>query len=75
MVGEARGDGAHERALAAVAVAAAAEDHREPPAGGTELLRRLQRPLESIGRVRVVHDDEEGLARLDALEATRDRVD
>src|SRR6266508_3292471 len=61
-VAEARGDGAHERALAAVPVAAAAEDHREPPAGGTELLRRLERPLEGIGGVRVVHDDEEGLS-------------
>src|SRR6266536_1866972 len=46
-----------------------------PPPRSDELPCRLERPLERVGSVRVVHDDEEGLSGLDALEAARNRAD
>ena len=65
------GDRAHQRPLAAVAVAAGAEhaDH----AAVAELARRLQDGVERVRRVRVVDDDRERLALVDRLEAARAR--
>ena len=69
-VGEPRGDRAHQRPLAAVAVAAAAEhaDARRPRVSGA---RRAQHVLERVGRVRVVDEHRERLAGVDRLEAAR----
>ena len=68
---EPRGDLAHDRTLAAVAVAAAAEDDAEPAA--RELARGGQHALERVGRVGVVDDHEERLAGPHLLEAARAR--
>ena len=59
---------AHQRALAAVAVAAGAEDddHAGP---SRQLAGRAQHVLQRVGRVRVVDEDGEGLALVDGLEA------
>ena len=65
------GDPAHQRPLLAVAVAARAEDDGQPAVA--ELPRRAQHVLERVGRVRVVDDHRERLARLDRLEAARER--
>ena len=62
-------DLAHHRPLAAVAVAARADDDDQPPRG--HLARREQHLLQRIGLVRVVDDDAERLARVDRLEAAR----
>src|SRR6266545_441780 len=67
VVGEARGNGSHQRPLAAVTVTTAPEDHPEPAARPDELTPRLERPLERVRRVGVVHHHEESLAGLDAL--------
>ena len=60
-------DPPHQRPLAAVAVAAGAEDDREPavaePAGGADHV------LERVGSVGIVDDHREGLACVDRLEA------
>ena len=58
---------AHQRALAAVAVAARAEHHVQP--APRDLARRAQHVLERVGRVRVVHEHAEVLALVDRLEA------
>ena len=63
-VGEPPRHRAHLGALAAVAVAAAAEHHDQPPAAD-ELARRPQHVLERVGRVGVVDEHREGLAALD----------
>src|SRR5215218_2917826 len=55
LVGQARGDLAHLRALAAVAVAAAAEDAEQ--AAGRQRARRREHVLQRVGRVRVVDED------------------
>ena len=60
---------AHQRALAAVAVAARAEDHVQPTA--RDLARRAQHVLERVGRVGVVHEHAEVLALVHRLEAAR----
>ncbi len=57
-----RATSAHLRALAAVAVAAAAEHHDETPTLGHELAGRAQHVVERVGRVRVVDDHLERLA-------------
>src|SRR5262249_57553736 len=75
VVAEPRRDRAHEGPLAAVPVAATAEDDAEPPLRSDELPCRLERPLERVGSVRVVHDDEEGLSGLDTLEAAGNGAD
>ena len=63
------GRGAHERALGVVAVAARAEHAQQAPA--RERARRRQHGRDAAGRVRVVDDHAEVLARLDRLEAAR----
>ena len=55
----------HDRALATVAVPAAAEDAAEPLR--TERADRLQRALQRIGRVRVIHEPLERLPRIHRL--------
>ena len=72
-VGEPRGDLAHQRALAAVAVAAGAETH-DHAARASSAARGLQHVLERVGRVRVVDEHGEGLALVDRLEAARARA-
>ena len=62
-----RGGVAHQRALAAVAVAAGAEHHVQ--AAARDLARRAQHVLERVGRVRVVHEHAEVLALVHRLEA------
>ena len=62
-------DGAHQRPLAAIAVAARAEDRDH--AAAAELAGRLQHDVERVGRVRVVDDDGERLAHVDRLESAR----
>jgi hypothetical protein len=69
-VGQRGGRGTHERALAAVAVPAGPED-RDDAVGSREPPGRRQDVLEPVGRVRVVHQDREVLARVDGLEAAR----
>ena len=54
-VGEPRGDLAHHRPLAGIAVAAAAEHHDEPAAAMRA--ERREHGLERVGRVRVIDDD------------------
>src|SRR2546426_8194965 len=66
-VGEAGGDLAHDRALAAIAVAATPEDHAQTPP--SELARRGQHALERVGSVGIVHDDQERLSRAHLLES------
>ena len=68
-VGEPRGDLAHQRALAAIAVPAGAEHDDHPPGG--ELASRGQHLLQRIRLVRVVDDDGERLPGVDRLEAAR----
>ena len=58
---------AHERALARVAIAAAAEDHREPAAAMRA--RRRQRLAQRIGRVRVVDHRERRLRAAESFHA------
>jgi hypothetical protein len=60
-------DLAHDRPLGAVAIAAAAEDDRQPPAG--QLARRREHTLERVRRVRVVDDNEKRLTGPHLLEA------
>src|SRR3989442_4585031 len=72
-VAQASGDLAHDRPLAAVAVAPAAEDGAE--ARARELARRGQHALERVRGVGVVDHDEERLAGPHLLEPTRDRAD
>ena len=67
-IGALGGDPPHERPLAPVAIATAAEDHDEPPAG--ERPQRGERTLERIGRVRVVAQDD-AWRFADALHAAR----
>ena len=59
---------AHQRTLAAIAVAAAAEQ-RDDAAGGMQLARRGQQVAQRVVGVRVIHDHQERLAQVDALEA------
>ena len=66
-IGKRRRDASHDRALRAVAVAAAAE-HRED-ASRRNLPRRIQDVLQAVGRMRIVDDDGERLPRIDELEA------
>ena len=61
-----RAAAAHQRPLAAVAVAAAPE-HADQPAVG-DLPRRSQHVLERVRRVRVVHQHRERLAGVHRLE-------
>ena len=68
-IGEIGGDGAHERPLAAVAVAAAAE-HGEQ-AAGRDRAHGAQHVGQRIGRVRVVDQHAEGLTGTDGLEPPR----
>ena len=72
-VREIRCDLAHQRPLAAVAVAAGTEDDDHAPL--PELTRRSQNRGERVGRVRVVDEHGERLALVDRLEATRDTSD
>ena len=72
-VAEPRGDLAHDRPLAAIAVAAAAEDDAEPAA--RELRAVVSDALEGVGRVGVVDDDQERLAGPHLLEASRHGAD
>ena len=71
-VGQLGPDAAHQRALLAVAVAAAAEDADQPAAGDDA--RRAQDVLERVGRVRVVDEHREGLALVHGLEAPRNAL-
>ena len=64
------GDGAHERTLAVIAIAAAPEDADH--AARRQLPRRAQGGLQRVGRMRVVDDDGERLSLLDRLETPRD---
>ncbi len=66
---------AHDRALAAVAVAAAAEHHAEARAGLEQLARGGEHVLERVRGVGVVDHHQERLAGLHALEAPRDGRD
>ena len=63
---------AHLRALAAVAVAAAAEHDQQAPAVH-ELAGRAQHVVERVGRVGVVDDHREGLAAVDRPRSARAR--
>ena len=65
-VGQAPHDRAHQRPLAAIAVAAASEDADQAPGG--DLARRPQHVLEPVRRVGVVDEHREGLAGVDRLE-------
>ena len=67
-VGELGGELAHQRPLAAVAVAAGTDDD-DDAVPVRELARRAQHLLERVGLVRVVDDDVERLAGVDRLEA------
>ena len=69
-VGQPRRDLSHERALAAVPVAPAAEHASEPPAA--DLARRGQHALERVGCVRVVDQNGERLTLVHGLEPARD---
>jgi len=69
-VGQARGDLPHQRPLAAITVAAAAE--RADDAGVRQLAGGAQDVVQRVRRVRVVDDDGEGLAFVDRLEAAGD---
>ncbi len=68
-VGELARDLAHQRPLAAIAVASGAEDDDHPPVA--KIARGPEHRLERVGRVRVVDDDGERLAFVDRLEAAR----
>ena len=68
-VGQARGDLAHQRALVAVAVAAAAEHADAAAARRSSSARRAEDVLQRVGRVGVVDEHGERLALLDRLEA------
>ena len=72
-VGELRGDPAHQRPLATIAVAAAAEDADQPVL--REVASRAQDVLERVGRVGVVDEDGERLALVDGLEAPGDAAE
>ena len=72
-IGELRGDPSHQRALAPVAVAAAAEDADQAP--GRELARRPEDVLERARLVRVVDEHRERLPLVDLLEAPGNAVD
>ena len=65
-----RCDPPHQRPLAAIAVAAGAEDDDHTPVA--EVARRAQHRRERVGRVRVVDDDRERLPLVDRLEAPGD---
>ena len=65
-VGQPRGDLAHDRALAGVALAAGAEDHDEPAVG--QRAQCCQGGGDGVGLVRVVDDDGEVLPLVDPLE-------
>ncbi len=65
-VGFCRGDGAHQRPLAAIAVAAGAEYHDEP--AGHVGPQRFERLGERIGLVRIIDEDRRAAARADAFE-------
>ena len=67
-----RRDLAHQRPLAAVAVAAGAE-HADHAVCLRSVARRAQHVLERVGRVGVVDEHGEVLALLDRLEATGTR--
>src|SRR5262249_56162934 len=71
--GEARGDLAQDRPLAAIAITAAAEDDTE--AATRQLPRGRQHALEGVRRMGIVDHDEEWLARADLLEASGHRPD
>ena len=70
-VGPAPGDLAHRRPLAAVPVAAAAEDENDLLV--RELAHRREQPLEGVGGVGVVDEDRVGLPGLDPLQPSRAR--
>ncbi len=74
-IGVARGHRSHQRPLAAVALAPAAEYDREVPAARLrDVLQRDQRLFQRVGRVGVV-DDRDRLARpAQPLHAARDRL-
>ena len=69
MIRTAHGDGAHDRPLAAVAVAAGAEDADQPALA--EVACRLQDDVEGVRCMRVVDDDRERLPLVDRLEPSR----
>ena len=69
-VGEFGREAAHDRALRAVAVAAAAEDRDD--VAFRDFARRPQHVFDAVRRVRVVDDDGEILPRLHEFEAARD---
>ena len=68
---------AHQRPLAAVAVAAASEN-RDDPACASPLRQKVARQRGQVAQrvvgVGVVHDDGEGLAHIDSLETSCDPV-
>src|SRR4051812_23520369 len=66
-IGETTGDIAHLRALALVAVAAAAEYTDQPAAGPHGRTHRIQHLLERVRRMRVVDDDDRIGATAEAL--------
>ncbi len=68
-VGQLARRGAHQRSLAAVAVAAGAEDADHAPVA--ERARRAQHVGQRVRRVGVVDDEREVLALVDRLEAAR----
>ena len=71
-VGEARGDFAHQRAFAAVAVAAAAKDHRQRRA--TRLChaaQRAQRVFQRVRRMRVIDDQQRFILAADLFQPSR----
>ena len=71
LVGQAPGDLAHDRALAAVAVPARTEDDDDAPAREARAPREDR--LERAGLVGVVDEHREPLALLDGLQPARDR--
>ena len=70
-VAQPRRDRAHQRALGAIAIAAAAEDRDDP--AGRQRTRGLEQVLERVVGVRVVDDDADVVAgSRDDLEAAGD---
>ena len=68
-VGELPRDPPHQRAFAAVAIAAAAEDADDAPVG--ELARGPEGSLEGVRLVGIVDEHGEGLTFVDGLEGDR----
>src|SRR5262249_57938791 len=72
VIAQARGDLANDRSLRTVAIAAAPEHHAEAPR--RDLACRRQHPLERIGGMGVIDDDEKWLPRPHLLEPAGHRL-